>query len=107
MSLFGKPNKNPTGPGTAIGQIIGAKTPDQIADEAKAAAERLETDAKYNENPNGMEMKTFKATTIPAFDPEHPERVHVGGRRRKSRRGKSRKYKRTLKRRKNKTKNRK
>lgn len=23
MSLFGKPNKNPAGPGTAIGQIIG------------------------------------------------------------------------------------
>ena len=54
-------------------------------------------------------MKPIQTTTIPAFDPNNPDRVHVGGRRRKSRRGKSRKYKRTLKRRKNKnkTKNRK
>ena len=53
-------------------------------------------------------VKTANASDDdPYYDPNYPDRVNVGGRRRKSRRGKSRKYKRTLKRRKNKTKNRK
>jgi hypothetical protein len=77
--------------------IVGIKkTPEQLAAEADAEAARLDANAKYKENPNGMELTTLKANT-----------TGVGGRRRKSRRGKSRKYKRTLKRRKNKTKNRK
>jgi hypothetical protein len=75
------------------------KTPQQIAAEAAAAA-------AAEEEKNSIEMETFKATTN-IRDPKYPDRQHVGGRRRKSRRGKSRKYKRTLKRRKNKTKNRK
>lgn len=80
-----------------VTSVIGKpKTPEQLAAEAAAEEEK-----------KSIEMKTMKVTTTPAFDPEHPDRVHVGGRRRKSRRGKSRKYKRTLKRRKNKTKNRK
>jgi hypothetical protein len=90
-----------------LASVIGKskpKPPEQIAAEAEAeaarldaAAARLDANAKYKENPNGMELTTLKANTT----------TGVGGRRRKSRRGKSRKYKRTLKRRKNKTKNRK
>jgi hypothetical protein len=66
------------------------KTPEQI----KAEEARLDADAKYKENPGtAIEMMPLITAT-----------TGVGGRRRKSRRGKSRKYKRTLKRRKNKTK---
>lgn len=101
LNLFGTSGTSRTSSTSLAKTIIGTtKTPDQLAKEAAAEKEKLE-------NANSIEMETIKATSIPYPNPLNPNRVHVGGRRRKSRRGKSRKYKRTLKRRKNKTKNRK
>jgi hypothetical protein len=99
-NLFGKPKAPSTNLNISKSIVGTQKTPDQLAAEAAAEKERI-ADA------NAIEMKTYRTDFVRPIDPDHTGRVHVGGRRRKSRRGKSRKYKRTLKRRKNKTKNRK
>jgi hypothetical protein len=100
MNIFGKP-KDPSTNLNISKSIVGTqKTSEQLAAEAAAEKERI-ADA------NAIEMQDLSKKKDPYYNPEFPDRVNVGGRRRKSRRGKSRKYKRTLKRRKNKTKNRK
>jgi hypothetical protein len=94
MNIFGNPKPSSTNSDMSKSIVGIKKTPEQLAAEAAAEKERI-ADA------NAIEMKTLTTATTATTD--------VGGRRRKSRRGKSRKYKRTLKRRKNnnKTKNRK
>jgi hypothetical protein len=93
MNIFGNPKPSSTNSDMSKSIVGTKKTPEQLAAEAAAEKERI-ADAK------SIPMKTFKTNNTTGT-------TGVGGRRRKSRRGKSRKYKRTLKRRKNKTKNRK